>query len=185
MNTIEQFCDTAFGQNRPTQNDLPRRTKGMKRRLMFFWLLIFCRMNVFAAPQSPHSSQGHLEVQRAGNVWKYTAVNEEAPGSPNHITGFNLGINAPVDSIEAPAGWKYSTDNASYIQWFVDMPSDAGNPATLSKEAVAPKSRLTGFVVRSKVRISASQPYNCMFWDYAKDQPAVPSDRASIESPSK
>lgn len=119
----------------------------------------------------------NVTVAAGPPIWSYTLVNSEPADSPNFISTFSLAVNAPVTVTGTPAGWDFSTDNASFVFWFNT------DPALPYPNDIAPGTSLGGFSLTSTTTSSDLLSYGLTGWDHTLDQPG-PTVSGTVLSPS-
>jgi hypothetical protein len=107
--------------------------------------------------------RARVAVSTGNAVWNYTLVNEEPPGSAQHVASFSLQVAAPVTVTGTPPGWRAETDNATYVLWV----SDDFSPPYATH--VAPGQSLSGFQLTCPRPASEAGPYSLVAWDHAAD----------------
>jgi hypothetical protein len=142
-----------------------------------------CRLlALFALSFSSHLLQAGLIADvtaTAGpSVWSYTLLNNESADSSFFISSFILTVNAPVTVVATPAGWDFSTDNATFVFWFDT------DPVLPYPDDVAPSSSLGGFSVSSTASFSELLSYGLSGWDHTLDQPGPTTD-GTVLAPSE
>ena len=103
---------------------------------------------------------GHVEVGQAGATFTYTLFNDGSKTSPNFLSLFHLSVDAPISVSNTPDGWDYTTDNATYVDWFS---TDAELPYP---HDVAPGTSLGGFTIVSAVTTAELLSYTITSFDH-------------------
>lgn len=119
----------------------------------------------------------HTDVITGPPTWIYTLFNDEPLASPNYVTSFTLAVNAPVTVTGTPTGWDFTTDNATYVQWFN---TDTALPYP---HDIAPGDSLSGFDLQSTATTSTDSDYELIAWDHIVDAPG-PLVNGTISAPS-
>ncbi|HEX2473198.1 MAG TPA: hypothetical protein VHK01_00545 [Lacipirellulaceae bacterium] len=118
----------------------------------------------------------HVLVSQLGSTFNYTVFNDEPAASTNHVNMFHLTVNAPITVTGIPAGWDFTTDNATFVGWF-NTDIDPPYP-----DDIPPLGSMT-FSITSSVTTTSLNRYTVAAWDHATDGPG-PAYRDFIASPS-
>lgn len=135
--------------------------------------LVFSGGNVLAGP----ILAGHVDTSTGSAVWMYNVFNDQSLGDSIFISSFTLEVASPVFGITSPDGWTFSTDNASFVQWFNT------DPALPYPNDIAPGTSRGGFSVTSTATSSQLLSYGLSGWDHTADQPG-PSVAGIVLAPS-
>jgi hypothetical protein len=133
----------------------------MKKLYLAFIAFLFA----LGGPCWPQQLASHVELTSGTGQWSYTLFNDEPSGSSNYISSFTLDVNAPISSIQAPVGWTYSTDMATFIFW---SNADLALPYP---HDIAPGGFLGDFVLQSSAPLSLPSDFTLLAWDHNQDAP--------------
>ena len=116
-------------------------------------LLIVVAVCLLTSAGKAQTLSAHVAVSASSTNFTYTIFNDQPQGSTLSLSSFYLELDAPIQSILSPPGWKYYTDGVSYVAW---MCANGTPPFT---NDIPPGASLGGFVVRSPVLTTNS--FNC------------------------
>lgn len=140
-------------------------------------LLVVVLSALFGAQRTSAQLLAHVELSQTDTVFSYTLFNDESIGSANFLSTFHLAVDAPITVTSTPVGWDFSTDNRTYVDWFN---TDTGLPYP---HDVAPGSSLSGFIIQSTVKTTATLDFTVTSWDHIGDT-SGPTTMGFVAAPS-
>jgi len=109
--------------------------------------------------------------------WTYTITNEQAAGSPDYISEFDVAISAPIQVTALPTGWTYQIGVCQGVTCIQFGSLD-------SSDDLAPGGTLSGFTISSPGAVDVLANAVAYSWDHNTDQPGPDSVAFSVDSPS-